>query len=221
MDDVVDVEWKFWEQWHISYFKYIGCNLTNETPGGDGWEVGQKHNLESLEKMSKSQTGRKHSTETLEKMAKSQKEEYFQKNIKTNSQLLPEIVKIQEKQMNKIGSNIGTHVIVDLIGIKNSFKFDSIEVMRKIFYQAAQKAKMNVISDNWKKFEPYGLSGVLFLAESHLSIHFSPEHSFAWIDSFSCGNEGSAKIAVNHILKKINHNSEKTNILYLDRTIKG
>ncbi len=118
------------------------------------------------------------------------------------------------------GSEIGTHVFADVVGIKNPFKFDSIEVMQKLFHDAAHKAKMNVIAENWKKFEPQGVSGVLFLAESHLSIHFSPEHGFCWIDSFTCGKEGSAKIAIEYICKKMNPDMKKTKITYMDRTIK-
>lgn len=118
------------------------------------------------------------------------------------------------------GSEVGTHVIADVVGIKSPFKFDSIEKMQEVFHAAAKKAKMHVIAENWKKFEPQGLSGVLFLAESHLSIHFSPEHSFAWIDSFTCGKEGSAKVAIEHICKTLKPDMSKTKITYMDRTIK-
>lgn len=118
------------------------------------------------------------------------------------------------------GSEVGTHVIADVVGIKNPYKFDSVEVMQKLFHEAAHKAGMNVIAENWKKFEPQGLSGVLFLSESHLSIHFSPEHGFAWVDSFTCGNEGSAKVAVEYICRKLRHDDKKTKIVYMDRTIK-
>jgi S-adenosylmethionine decarboxylase len=118
------------------------------------------------------------------------------------------------------GSEVGTHVIADIVGIKDPFKLDSIDKMQAIFHAAAKKAKMNVIAENWKKFEPQGLSGVLFLSESHLSIHYSPEHGFAWVDSFTCGNEGSAKIAVEYICKKMRPDMSRTKIEYKDRTIK-
>jgi S-adenosylmethionine decarboxylase len=118
------------------------------------------------------------------------------------------------------GSEIGTHVIADIVGIKNPHKLDTIEKMQGIFHAAAKKAKMNIVAENWKKFEPQGISGVLFLAESHLSIHFSPEHAFAWVDSFTCGNEGSAKIAVEFICKKMGADMKKTKLTYMDRTMK-
>jgi len=118
------------------------------------------------------------------------------------------------------GSAVGTHVIADVVGIKKPFELDKIEAIQQIFHEAAKKAKMNIVAENWKKFEPQGLSGVLFLSESHLSIHFSPEHSFAWIDSFTCGNEGSAKVAIEYICKKMRADMRKTKIIYMDRTMK-
>ena len=71
LEEVPDAEWVFWEKWWIAYLSSLGVSLTNETEGGDGWELGQKHKAESLEKMSKSQTGRKHSPETRAKISAS------------------------------------------------------------------------------------------------------------------------------------------------------
>jgi S-adenosylmethionine decarboxylase len=119
------------------------------------------------------------------------------------------------------GSTIGTHCIIDLVGIVNPNHYDKIEVMQNILHGAAKKGKLTVLGENWEKFSPQGLSGFLFLSESHISVHFTPEHGFMWLDVFTCSEGDGAKKAVNHILKKIKHNTEKTNILYLDRTIKG
>jgi len=33
--DKVYSDWKFWEKWYISYFRSIGCRLTNMTDGGE------------------------------------------------------------------------------------------------------------------------------------------------------------------------------------------
>jgi hypothetical protein len=41
--DIVPVsEWHYWEKFWISYYKSIGCNLTNTTSGGDGLSCGNK-----------------------------------------------------------------------------------------------------------------------------------------------------------------------------------
>lgn len=41
--DIVPIsEWKYWEKFWISYYKSIGCKLTNTTSGGDGLNCGNK-----------------------------------------------------------------------------------------------------------------------------------------------------------------------------------
>lgn len=59
--DLVDEnEWIFWEKFYIAYFKYIGCNLTNGTEGGDQppSTKGRKHTIESRLKMSNTKKGK-------------------------------------------------------------------------------------------------------------------------------------------------------------------
>jgi group I intron endonuclease len=59
--DIVDKDnWEYWEKFYISYFKFIGCELTNGTHGGDQppSTKGRKHTLESRLKMSKSKKGK-------------------------------------------------------------------------------------------------------------------------------------------------------------------
>ncbi len=59
--DIVDqYEWQYWEKFYISYYKFIGCKLTNGTIGGDQppSTKGRKHTEESKLKMSKTKKGK-------------------------------------------------------------------------------------------------------------------------------------------------------------------
>lgn len=60
IDEVSDFEWQFWESSYISYFKSIGCRLTNGTAGGDQPPTtkGRHHTEESKLKMSNSKKGK-------------------------------------------------------------------------------------------------------------------------------------------------------------------
>ena len=52
---------------------------------------------------------------------------------------------------------------------------------------AAQACKATIVDATFHAFNPYGVSGVVVIAESHLSIHTWPERDFAAIDIFMCG----------------------------------
>jgi S-adenosylmethionine decarboxylase len=49
------------------------------------------------------------------------------------------------------------------------------------------------------KFTPQGVTGVLVLSESHLSIHTYPEEGFAAVDCYTCGHTVDPEIACDHI----------------------
>lgn len=55
LDTVPCKEWQFWEQWWIQYMRSLGCNLTNTTPGGDGY--GQQMPLNIKLKISNTKNG--------------------------------------------------------------------------------------------------------------------------------------------------------------------
>jgi len=47
--------------------------------------------------------------------------------------------------------------------------------------------------------EGHGVTGVVLLAESHISIHTWPEHALAAVDIFVCGPHASAEAALGEI----------------------
>ena len=57
-------------------------------------------------------------------------------------------------------------------------------------YRADGKQQtMNVPQgDIFHQFSPHGVTGVLAIAESHISVHTWPEKGFAAFDVFMCGN---------------------------------
>ena len=55
--------------------------------------------------------------------------------------------------------------------------------------RAALDAGATVINTSFHRFSPCGVSGVVVIQESHLAIHTWPEHGFAAIDVFTCGDD--------------------------------
>ena len=80
----------------------------------------------------------------------------------------------------------GMHLLVDLWGAANLTDPAGIDAALR---QAALAAGATILHSHFHHFEPNGgVSGVVVLAESHISIHTWPERHFAAIDIFMCGN---------------------------------
>ena len=79
----------------------------------------------------------------------------------------------------------GTHLLIDLWGATNLC--DPAHIDRAL-REAAEAAGATILHGHFHHFSPNGgVSGVLVLAESHISIHTWPERDFAAIDVFMCG----------------------------------
>jgi S-adenosylmethionine decarboxylase proenzyme len=53
------------------------------------------------------------------------------------------------------------------------------------------------------RYNPQGVSGVVVIAESHLSIHTWPEYGYAAVDFFTCGETVDPYLAHEHIAKML------------------
>lgn len=93
---------------------------------------------------------------------------------------------------------LGRHLLVDLYGC-NPELLKKIDAVREILVQAAKACKATVVDVAFHEFSPFGVSGVVVIAESHLSIHTWPEYQYAAVDIFTCGETIDPERAVEHI----------------------
>ena len=92
-------------------------------------------------------------------------------------------------------ADFGKHYLVDFLGCDpDSLRF--VDRTREIFLRAAREARATLVAEAFHQFEPEGVSGVLLIAESHLSVHTWPEDRFAAVDIFTCGEEMDARLAI-------------------------
>ena len=79
----------------------------------------------------------------------------------------------------------GTHLLADLWGAENLS--DPVHIDSAL-REAAIRAGATILHSHFHHFTPNGgVSGVVVLAESHISIHTWPERQFAAVDIFMCG----------------------------------
>lgn len=78
-------------------------------------------------------------------------------------------------------------------------KLDDLEFLRQVMLEAAGRCGATVVGENFVKFHPQGVTGVLVLSESHLSIHTYPEEGFAAVDCYTCGETVDPQIACDYL----------------------
>ena len=83
---------------------------------------------------------------------------------------------------------LGKHLILDLWGEVDSLPFWSVDAAAAALKEAVLKAGTTIMTERWHHFgEGFGYTGVIILAESHLSCHSWPEKGYIAIDAFYCG----------------------------------
>lgn len=81
---------------------------------------------------------------------------------------------------------LGRHILVEYYNCDPGVLKDPA-LIEKEMNQAALEAKATIVESKFHHFNPWGVSGAVIVAESHLTIHTWPEYGFASADFFTCG----------------------------------
>jgi len=93
---------------------------------------------------------------------------------------------------------LGRHVIAEFYNCSPD-KINNVSHVEKSMVKAAQLAGATIINVTFHHFSPFGISGVVVIEQSHLSIHTWPEYQFASIDLFTCGETINPWISFDHL----------------------
>jgi len=80
---------------------------------------------------------------------------------------------------------------------------DNLEVVKASMVEAANRAQATIVDVVFHEFNPVGISGVVVIAESHLAIHTWPEHRYAAVDIFSCGEVLQPQLAADYLVEQL------------------
>jgi S-adenosylmethionine decarboxylase proenzyme len=97
---------------------------------------------------------------------------------------------------------LGTQWTAELYGC-DAAMLDDVDDIRALMLAAADVAHATIVGSQFHRFSPYGVSGVVVIAESHLAIHTWPEHGYAALDVFSCGLTLHADAAFRFLADKL------------------
>lgn len=95
-------------------------------------------------------------------------------------------------------STFGRHVTMDLRDVSFD-KLNDADFLKQVLVEAAERCGATIVGEQFVKFSPQGVTGVLVLSESHLSIHTYPEEGFAAIDCYTCGAHVDPEVACDYL----------------------
>jgi S-adenosylmethionine decarboxylase len=131
--------------------------------------------------------------------------------------MIPELVRRAEKEANRLHA-LGTHLLLELRDC-NPKTLTNLEFVRETLKNAALEAKATIVEVAFHEFSPFGISGMVVIAESHLAIHTWPEYGYAAVDVFTCGDLIDPKIAAQYLIEKFE--SRNPSIVEMKRGILG
>lgn len=95
-------------------------------------------------------------------------------------------------------STYGRHVTMDLRDVDFE-KLNDLNFLKETMFEAATRCGATVVGESFIQFSPQGVTGVLVLSESHLSIHTYPEEGFAAVDCYTCGYTVDPEVACDYM----------------------
>jgi S-adenosylmethionine decarboxylase len=97
---------------------------------------------------------------------------------------------------------LGRHLLLELFDCDPE-ALNSLDVVKGTMVEAAKRAQATIVDVVFHEFNPFGISGVVVIAESHLAIHTWPEYRYAAVDVFSCGEMLRPQVAVDYLVEQL------------------
>jgi len=104
---------------------------------------------------------------------------------------------------------LGRHLLVELQDC-NREDLNDLAYLKNAMLTAAVDCGAVVLGESFHRFSPQGISGVVVIAESHLSIHTWPEYGYAAVDIFTCGTTVRPEKAAEVLIEKLGAKNHST-----------
>jgi S-adenosylmethionine decarboxylase proenzyme len=105
------------------------------------------------------------------------------------------------------------HLLVELFGCDREVLQSKVAV-ETLLVEAAVAANVTIVQSVFHRYSPQGVTGVVIIEESHLSIHTWPEYGYASVDFYTCG-DGMPEKALEVI--KAGLHASRTESIFVDR----
>lgn len=109
-------------------------------------------------------------------------------------------------------------VLIDLHECSQETLMD-VDTIREGMLETAKIMGAEVVGESFHTFDPWGVSGTVTIAESHLAIHTWPEYDFAAVTFETCGTKMDHKKAYRFLVRFFD--SKNPRITYQKRGFMG
>ena len=97
---------------------------------------------------------------------------------------------------------LGIHLLIEMQDC-DRILLDDLDIVQSAMVDAARETGVTILGRTFHKFSPQGVTGVIAIAESHLSVHTWPEYGYAAADIFTCGTSFDPHIAARLLIERL------------------
>ena len=80
---------------------------------------------------------------------------------------------------------VAQHYLVECSGVSKKL-LNNPRALEKLCLRFLRSARVTVLHTHFHQFMPYGVTGIIIVAESHLAIHTWPEFNYCAVDFLTC-----------------------------------
>jgi S-adenosylmethionine decarboxylase len=101
-----------------------------------------------------------------------------------------------------MGLQVGLHILAEMCGCEPDIigRKGSLEAR---LLKAIKASGLNVVKDIHHQFNPHGVTSLVVLRESHISLHTWPEHRYVAVDIFTCGSYRKAYLFIRNLATEL------------------
>ena len=97
---------------------------------------------------------------------------------------------------------LGRHLVVEYSNCDKRV-LDDVRYLEEAMNEAVRRSGATIVQSVFHRYNPQGVSGVVVIAESHISIHTWPEYGYAAVDFFTCGDTVDPYKAHEHMIEAL------------------
>ena len=97
---------------------------------------------------------------------------------------------------------LSQHTLLEFYGCDPACLKRSRKV-KKLLCESVLSGGGTIVKALFHNFSPHGVSGVVVITESHVTIHTWPEHGYTAVDIFSCSEKLDHKLIRDHLKRAL------------------